>query len=110
VRKHTKHEFRVKWGGLGAFVLKYSTPSFLAQEVARTALGGGFRTSFVDRNGKFDNAPNLSFGSNAVDWMRLLRKIQRHVFSLQKWPERSLGAGFARVLSTETECAKTHQT
>jgi hypothetical protein len=50
LRKHIKHEFSVKRGGLGAFVSKKSTASFFAPQVARTTLGGGFRTSFVDQN------------------------------------------------------------
>jgi hypothetical protein len=52
----------------------------------------------------------MSFGSNGVDWVRSFQKIQLQVFSLHKWPEQPLGAGFARVLSTETESEKTHQT
>jgi len=76
MRKHTKHEFWVKWGGLGAFVLKNSTASCFIPEVARKALGGVFRTSSVDRNRKCENAPNMSFGSNGVDWLCSFRKIQ----------------------------------
>jgi hypothetical protein len=95
---------------LGAFVSKNSTGSFFPLEVARTALQGRYGTSFVDRNQKFENAPNMSFGSNGVDWVRSFRKIELQVFLLQKWPEVPLGADFTRVLSTETESAKTHKT
>ena len=80
--------------------------SFFASTVARTALGGGFRMSFVNRNRNFKNAPNMSFGRNGVDWVPSFRKNQLQVFSLHKWPERLSGTGFARVLSIETETAK----
>jgi hypothetical protein len=52
----------------------------------------------------------MSFGSSGVDLVRSFRKIQLQVFLRQKWPEWPLGAGFAQVLSTETQSAKTHQT
>ena len=80
LRKRTKHEFWVKRGGLGEFVSKISTACFFAPQVARTALGGGFRTSFVDRNRNFENAPHMSFGSNGVDWVRSFVKNQLQVF------------------------------
>jgi hypothetical protein len=48
--------------------------------MARTALGGGFYTSFVDRNQNNENAPNISFRSNGVDCVRSFQKTQRQVF------------------------------
>jgi hypothetical protein len=90
--------------------MKKSTASFFAPQVARTALGGGFRTSFIDRNRNIENAPNMTFGSNGVDWVRSLRKNQLQVFSLHKCPEQPSWAGFAQVLLTETKTPKTHQT
>jgi hypothetical protein len=97
---------------MGVFVSKNSRSSFFASTVARTALTGGvgFCTSSVDQNRNFENAPNMSLGSNGEDWVRSFRKTQRQVFSLQPWPERPSGAGFTRVLSIETETTKTHQT
>jgi hypothetical protein len=71
LRKCTKHEFWVKQGGLGVFILEKSTASFFASTVARIALGGEFRTTFVYRNRNFENTPNMSFESNRVDWLRL---------------------------------------
>jgi hypothetical protein len=62
LRKRTKHELRVEQGGFGAFILEKSIASFFASTMARTALVGGFRTSFVDRNQSFENTPNMSFG------------------------------------------------
>jgi hypothetical protein len=67
LRKRTKHECWVKRGESGAFISKKSIASFFASIVAGTALVSGFRTSFVDRNRNFDNAPNKSFGSNGVN-------------------------------------------
>jgi hypothetical protein len=93
--KRTKHEFWVKWDGLGAFVSNKSTSSFYASTVARTALGGEFRMNFVNRNRKLENAPNMSFGSNGMDWVRSFRKNQHEFFSLQPWPKLPSGAGFA---------------
>jgi hypothetical protein len=54
--------------------------SFFASTVARTSLGGGFRIGFVDRNRNFENAPNISFGSNGVDWVRSFRKKSSRSF------------------------------
>jgi hypothetical protein len=87
-RKRTKHEFWVKRGGFGAFVSKNSTASFFRFKVARTALGGGFGTSFVDRNRNYENTPNMSFCVKRVDWVRSFQKNQLQAFSLHKWPER----------------------
>ncbi len=77
---------------------------------ARTALGGGFRTSFVDQNRNSENTPNLSFGSYGVDWVRPFRKNSTPSFMLQPRSELPSGAGFARVLLTKTETSQTHQT
>jgi hypothetical protein len=41
--KRNKHEFWVKRGGLGAFVVKNSTARLFVPKVARTALPGAFR-------------------------------------------------------------------
>src|SRR5579859_3405759 len=95
LRKHTRHEFWVKRGGLGAFDWKKSTATFFAPDVARTALGVGFCTSFGDRNQNCENKPDMSFGSNGANWVRSIRKIQLQLFSLHKWPERPSRSGFA---------------
>src|SRR5579859_5711526 len=108
LRRHTRHEFCVKRGGFGAFDSKKATATFFAPQVARTALGVGFFTSFVGRNRNYENTPDMSFGSNGVDSVRSIRKKQLQLFSLHKWPERPSGSGFARVLLTETETARTH--
>ena len=49
------------------------------------------RASFAPlfrQNQNFENATNMSFRSNGVDWVRLLRKIQRQDFVFQKSLER----------------------
>ena len=83
MQKHTGHEFWVKRGGLGASDSKKSTACFFAPEVARAALGVGFLTSFVDRNGNYRNTPDMRFGSNSVDWVRPIRSNQLKVFLLR---------------------------
>jgi hypothetical protein len=78
LRKRNKHEFWVKRGGLGAFVAENSTASFLFQKSLERP-PGEFRTLFR-RKPKLENATNMSFGSNGVDWVRSLQKIQLQVF------------------------------
>src|SRR5579859_7282468 len=95
---------------MGAFDSNKSTEFFFAAQVARTALGVSFRTSFGDRNRNCENTPDLSFGSNGVDWECSIRKNHLQLFSVLMRPERPLGSGFARVSVIETETAKTHQT
>jgi hypothetical protein len=49
------------------------------------------RASFAPlfrQNQNFENATNMSFRSNGVDWVRFLRKIQRQDFVFQKSLER----------------------
>src|SRR5579859_2518955 len=110
LRKHTRHEQWVKRGGLGAFDSKKSTVTFFAPHVARTAPEVGIGTSFGDRNRNCENTPDMSFGSNGVDWVRSIRKNKLQLFSLLMLQERPSGSGFTRVLVTDTETAKTHQT
>jgi hypothetical protein len=99
VRKRTKHEFWVKRGGLGAFVLKNSTASFFAPEVAKMALGNWFRTSFVDRNPKCENTPNTFVSKNLAT-----------SFFGPEVARSAVGARFTRVLSTQTKSVKMHET
>src|SRR5579859_3197193 len=46
----------------------------------QTALGVGFRTSFGDRNRNCENTPDMSFGSNGVDLVRSIQKINWNFF------------------------------
>ena len=77
-----KHEFRVQWSGLGAFIARKSRRDFVAHTFALIApihtvlhrVSCGYET--------IPNAPkhyatnqNMSLGSNGVDWVRLLQKI-----------------------------------
>src|SRR5579859_1022133 len=73
---------------------KKSTTTFYAPHVARTALGVGFRTSFGDRNRNRENTPDMSFGSNRVDWVRSLRKNQLRFFFAPQVSRTVLGVGF----------------
>jgi hypothetical protein len=74
----------VKQGELGVFILEKSTATFFASTIARTALVSGFRTSFVDRNRDFENAPNMSFGSNGGHWVRSFQKTQHEFFRFSR--------------------------
>jgi hypothetical protein len=94
LQKRTTHEIWDKRGGLGAFISKKSTASFFAPQVARTTLGGGFRTSFIDRNQNFENTLHMSFGSNGVDWMRSFRKKSTACFFAPQVARTALAGGF----------------
>ena len=76
--KHTEHEFRVQWGGSGAFVAKNSDATSRHEHLHHY---DRFAPSFVTQ----PNGPkctkivrmhkNISLGSNGVDRVRSLRKI-----------------------------------
>jgi hypothetical protein len=110
LRKRNKHESWVKRGGLGAFVAENSTASFFAPKVAKTVLQGEFCNVCTVENRNYKNATNMSLGSNGVDWVRSLRKIQLRVFLLQKSLKRSSRASFATFVPSKTETTKTQQT
>src|SRR5919198_97128 len=48
----------------------------------------------------------MCFGSNGMDWVRPLRKIQLHVFSYQKCPERPSRPLFAQFFLPEPKLQK----
>ena len=78
VRNALKHEFRVQWGGTGAFVAKNSDNASWHELLHHF---GPFSSSFVSQlNGPkctkiLWNAPKYFLGSNGVDRVRSLRKI-----------------------------------
>jgi hypothetical protein len=109
LRKHTKHEFWVKRGGLGAFVSKNQLQAFSLHKWPERPSGAGLH-EFCRPKPKLRKSTKHEFWVKRGDWVRSFRKAQQQVFSLQQWPELPSGAGFARVLSTETKTAKTHQT
>jgi hypothetical protein len=107
LRKRNKHEFWVKWGGLGAFVAENSTASFLFQKsLKRTP--GEFRTSSSVENRNSENATNMSFGSNG--WIGCVRcgKFNCKFFcSKSRYngpPER-----VSHIVPSKTETPKTQQ-
>ena len=77
-----KHEFRVQWGGLGAFVAKKSLRDFVARTFALIApvhtvlhrVSCSYET-ITDEPKHYETYQNMSLGSNRVDWVRLLQKI-----------------------------------
>jgi glycyl-tRNA synthetase beta subunit len=68
---------------------------FFVPKVAKTALLGEFRTIVPSKTRNSENATNMSFGSNGVDWVRSLRKIQLQDFLFQKSLKRTSRASFA---------------
>ena len=82
IMKRTKHEFRVQWGGLGAFVAKKSLRDFVARTFAIIApvhtvlhrVSCSYET-ITDEPKHYETYQNMSLGSNRVDWVRLLQKI-----------------------------------
>ena len=79
--KAPKHEFRVQWGGLGAFVEKI--PAWLRRTSFRINCTCSPCFAWVSCGYEtIPNAPkhyathqNMSLGSNGVDWVRSLQKI-----------------------------------
>ena len=80
---HQTHEFRVQWGGLGAFVVKNPYVTFVARTFALIApvhhvlhrVSCSFET-LTNAPKHYRMQENMSLGSNGVDWMRSLRKIR----------------------------------
>ena len=77
-----KLEFRVQWGGLGAFVAKKFWCDFMARTSALIAPVQPDLHRVSCSNETLANAPkhyemhtNISLGSNGVDWVRSLWKI-----------------------------------
>jgi hypothetical protein len=61
-------------------------------------------------NRNSENATNMSFGSNGVDWVCSLRKIQLQVFFVQKVAITDLPGEFRTVFPSKTETPKKQQT
>ena len=77
-----KDEFRVQWGGLGAFVVKNIRRDFVARTFALIAPVWPILLQVSCSSKTVPNAPkqkeahqNMSLGSNGVDRERLLQKI-----------------------------------
>ena len=77
-----KHEFRVQWSGLGAFIARKSRRDFVAHTFALIAPIHTVLHRFSCSSETIPNAPkhyathqNIRSGSNGVDWVRSLRKI-----------------------------------
>ena len=109
LQKLNKHEFWLKRGGLGAFVAKNSTARFFVPKVARFPPGRVSRRCSVE-NRNSENATNTGFGSNWVDWVRSLRKIQLQVFFVPKVAIPDLPGEFRTIFLSKTKTAKTQET
>jgi hypothetical protein len=110
LQKRIKHEFWVKWGGLGAFVSKKSTTSFFAPQVARTALRGRVLHEFCRPKPKLQKRIKHEFWVKRGGLGAFVSKKSNTSFFAPQVAITHSGVGFARVLSAETETAKMHQT
>ena len=77
-----KHEFRVQWSGLGAFIAKKSRRDFVARTFSliapiHTVLHRVSCSSVMIPNSPkhYATHQNMSLGSNGADWVCSLRKI-----------------------------------
>ena len=76
-----KHEFRVQWGGLGAFVVKNPYVTFVARTFALIApvhpvlhrVSCSYKT-ILNASQHYATHQNISLGSNGVDWLFWLKK------------------------------------
>jgi hypothetical protein len=71
-----KHEFWVQWNGSGALVAKNSDTTFFSEVVLNANSLASFASTFMKW---FETPQNMSFGSNGVDRVRLLRKIPKQL-------------------------------
>jgi len=67
-----KHEFRVQWNGLGAFVAK--NPDVTSWHPVFHRVSCSYET-IPNALKHYATGENMSLGSNGVDWVRSLRKI-----------------------------------
>ena len=91
VRNSPKHEFRVQWGGPGAFVVKMSDMtswhklfSLIAPVQPKLHRVSQSNETVPDASKHYETDQNMSLGSNGLD----------HVCSLQKCPTRPRGTYF----------------
>jgi hypothetical protein len=75
VRNTPEHEFWVKWSGSGAFVAKNSDVTLFSERAQQWHQFGQFCIDFRAVTKRSEMPENMSFGSNGVDRVRLLRKI-----------------------------------
>jgi hypothetical protein len=106
--KTQEHEFWVKGVDWVRSLRKIQLQDFLFQKSRNGPPERvSHRCSVENRNS--ENATNMSFGSNGVDWVRSLRKIQLQDFLFQKSLKRTSQASFAQFF-VENETLKTQQT
>jgi hypothetical protein len=91
---------------LGAFVAENSTASFFAPKVAKTVLQGEFCDVCTVENRNYENATNMSLGSNGVDWVRSLRENSTASFFAPKVAKTVLQGEFATFVPSKTETTK----
>src|SRR5919201_1892114 len=93
-------------GWIGCVHCEKFNYKFFRTKSVQSGPPGRFSHSFSYRNRNFKNALNMCFGSNGMDWVRPLRKIQLQVFSYQKCPERPSRPIFAQFFVLEPKLQK----
>jgi len=109
LRKRNKHEFWVKLGGFGAFVVENSTASFFVPKVAITALPG----EFCDVVPSKTETPKTQQTLVLVKWGGLgafVAEISTASFFVPKVAITALQGEFYDVVPSKTETLKTQQT
>jgi hypothetical protein len=112
LRKRNKHEFWVKWGGLGAFVAKNSTASFLFQKSLERPSRASFATLFR-RKPKLPKRKKHEFWVKRGGLGAFVAENSTASFLFQKSLKRQRPADdFAQPVSvrSKTETPKTQQT
>src|SRR5919201_1998309 len=93
-------------GWIGWVCCEKFNRKFFRTKSVQSGPPGGFSHSSSYRNQNSKNALNMSFGSNGMDWVRPLRKIQLLVFSYQKCAERPSRPIFAHSFVPKPELQK----
>jgi hypothetical protein len=70
-----KHEFWIQWSGSGVRVVKNSAATSFSELVRQWHMFGQFWKNFHGATKRSEMPQNMSFGSNGLDQVRLLRKI-----------------------------------
>jgi hypothetical protein len=76
VRNNPKHEFWVQLSGLGVFIAKFSDVTSFSELVMKWYQFSKFCINYRAVTKRSEMPQNMSFGSNGVDELRSLQKLQ----------------------------------
>src|ERR687883_135930 len=88
-------------GWIGCVRCEKFNCKFFHNKIAQSGPPGLLSHSFRYRNQNSKITLNMCFGSNGMDWVRPLRKIQLQVFSYQKCPQRPSRSIFEQIFVPE---------